>query len=126
VVNTQLPGYYSLRQWAGGPEIARIRNLQLLIVLYGYEIVDGMVWIEVIDEEGRVGWIPQVYLATITPTPSVTPTVNSTMTPTESIPSSPTVSPTITITDTITETLTPAPITLTVTASPLPTLSPTP
>ena len=126
VVNTQLPGYYSLRQSAGGPEIARIRNLQLLTVLYGYEIVDGMVWIEVIDEEGRVGWIPQIYLATITPTPSDTPTATYTITPTESISTSLTVSPTIIISETLTVTLTPAPTTLTATASPLPTLSPTP
>ena len=121
VVNTQLPGY-SLRQWAAGPEIARIRNLQLLTVLYGYEVVDGIVWIEVVDEEGRLGWIPQVYLATITPTPSDTPTATSTATATAS--ALPTIARPLTRTPTVT--VTPEPTTLTATVSPLPSLSPTP
>jgi len=79
VYNTRLPGLY-LRQSPTGPEIGRISNLSLLTVLYGYEIVDGVVWIEVMDEEGRIGWIPQVYLSTLTPTftntskPTETPT----------------------------------------------------
>lgn len=121
VVNTQLPGY-SLRQWAAGPEIARIRNLQLLTVLYGYEVVGGMVWVEVIDEEGRVGWIPQVYLATITPIPSDTPTATSSATESASatLTASPSPSRTLTATATIEPTI------LTATASPLPSLSPTP
>ena len=121
VVNTQLPGY-SLRQWAAGPEIARIRNLQLLTVLYGYEVVGGMVWIEVIDEEGRVGWIPQVYLVTITPSPSETPTVTSTATATASV------FPTLArpLPSTPSDTFTPEPTPLTATASPLPSLLLTP
>jgi uncharacterized hydrophobic protein (TIGR00271 family) len=122
VVNTQLPGYYSLRQWAAGPEIARVRNLQLLTVLYGQEIVDGMVWIEVIDEEGRVGWIPQVYLVTITPAPSDTPIVTSTATATASAALTASLSPS----RTLTVTLTIEPTILTATASLMPSLSPTP
>ena len=81
VYNTLLPGLY-LRQYPAGPEIGRIRNLALLTVLYGYEIVDGMVWIEVMDDEGRIGWIPQVYLSTLTPTSTNTPTLTETPTPT--------------------------------------------
>jgi hypothetical protein len=81
VYNTLLPGLY-LRQYPAGPEIGRIRNLALLTVLYGYEIVDGMVWIEVMDNEGRIGWIPQVYLSTLTPTSTNTPTLTETPTPT--------------------------------------------
>jgi uncharacterized hydrophobic protein (TIGR00271 family) len=129
VVNTQLPGY-SLRQWAAGPEIARIRNLQLLTVLYGYEIVDGMVWIEVIDEEGRVGWIPQVYLVTITPTPSEKTTATATNTATASASPALTGSPSVTASPefsvTLTVTLTTEPLTLTATPSPLPSFTPTP
>jgi uncharacterized hydrophobic protein (TIGR00271 family) len=121
VVNTQLPGY-SLRQWAAGPEIARIRNLQLLTVLYGYEVVGGMVWVEVIDEEGRVGWIPQVYLATITPIPSDTPTATSSATETASATLTASPSPSRTITGTLTI----EPTILTGTASLMPSLSPTP
>ena len=79
VLNTLLPGLY-LRQSPAGPEIARIFNLDQLIVLYGFEIVDGIVWIEVMDEEGRIGWIPQVYVATLTPTFTSTQTLTSTPT----------------------------------------------
>ncbi len=61
-----------LRQWPGGPEIAPVRHNQVLTLLYGYEIVDGLVWVEVRDAEGRIGWIPQFYLLQITLTPSAT------------------------------------------------------
>jgi hypothetical protein len=81
VFNTVLPGLY-LRQSPAGPEIARISNLSLLTVLYGSEIVDGVVWIEVMDDEGRVGWIPQVYLSTLTPTATNTSTPSGTPSPT--------------------------------------------
>jgi hypothetical protein len=77
---TPFPGYMTrvefprmqLRQWANGPVIANLRQGDLLIVLYEVEIVNGLVWIEVQDEEGRVGWIPQVYVLTLTPTPTET------------------------------------------------------
>ena len=83
VYNTLLPGLY-LRQSPAGPEIGRISNLALLTVLYGYEIVDGIAWIEVMDEDGRIGWIPQVYLSTLTPTFTNTPTLTVTPTKTPS------------------------------------------
>lgn len=83
VQNTYLPGLY-LRQSPAGPEIGRISNLALLKVLYGYSIVDGIVWIEVMDDEGRIGWIPQLYLSTLTPT--ATSTLPGTVTPTLTTP----------------------------------------
>jgi len=83
VFNTVLPGLY-LRQSPAGPEIARIGNLSVLTVLYGSEIVDGVVWIEVMDDEGRIGWIPQVYLSTLTPTATNTSTATGTPSPTGS------------------------------------------
>ena len=33
-------------------------------------VADGYVWLRVIDAEGRAGWVPQVFLATSTPTPA--------------------------------------------------------
>ncbi|UCH60549.1 MAG: DUF389 domain-containing protein [Anaerolineales bacterium] len=70
-----------LRQSPGGPPIGPfLRERASLTVLYGYEIVNGLVWVEVQDSEGRIGWIPQVYLTIITETPTSTHT--STMTPT--------------------------------------------
>jgi len=80
-MSTGMPGLL-LRQSPGGPEIATIRRNQPLTVLYGYEIVDGLVWIEVEDAEGRVGWIPQIYLLEITLTPTDTATATQTGIPT--------------------------------------------
>jgi len=83
---TQYPGYIQglifpglrLRQFPGGPVIATLREGAPITVLYGVEIVNGLVWVEVRDAEGRLGWIPQVYVLTTTPT--LTPTNSLTLT----------------------------------------------
>jgi uncharacterized hydrophobic protein (TIGR00271 family) len=83
VLNTNLPGLY-LRQWPVGPVISPgLRNRSSLTLLYGYEILNGLVWVEVRDGEGRVGWIPMTYLRVITPTPNTSDslTTTSTITP---------------------------------------------
>jgi uncharacterized hydrophobic protein (TIGR00271 family) len=99
VAQVVLPGP-RMRQWPDGPVIGTLRAGETLTVLYGYQVVDGLVWIEVIDADGRVGWVPQIYLeilspsatpeASLTPTPAITGTATPvlTLTPTSaSIPS---------------------------------------
>jgi hypothetical protein len=81
VLNTALPGL-RLRQWPGGPEIAIVRQGQPLTVLYNSVVVDGLVWIEVEDVEGRRGWIPEIYILVITLTPTNTPLATDTPTST--------------------------------------------
>jgi uncharacterized hydrophobic protein (TIGR00271 family) len=81
VRNTLLPGL-RLRQSPGGPVIATLREGEQLKVLYGRQVIGGLVWVEVQDKEGRVGWIPAFYLQTITPTPTQTPVPTATGTPT--------------------------------------------
>jgi hypothetical protein len=49
--------------WEGAP----------VIVFYPPRVSDGYVWWQVQDENGRLGWIPQIYLATLTPTPAPKP-----------------------------------------------------
>jgi hypothetical protein len=53
-----------------------MREGEPLIVLYGVQTVNGLVWIEVIDEDGRMGWVPQMFtrIVTVTPTPTTTAT----------------------------------------------------
>lgn len=63
-----------LRQSPGGPEIATLQPGEMLTVLYGEAVLDGLVWVEVMDSAGRIGWVPQIYLFTPTPSPSLTPT----------------------------------------------------
>ncbi|RME90883.1 MAG: DUF389 domain-containing protein [Anaerolineae bacterium] len=83
VVNT-LGRRIDLRQSPGGPSIARLKEGQYVTVLYGYQIAKGLVWLEVQDQEGRIGWMPQIYLTVVTLTPSQTPSPTRTPTPTPS------------------------------------------
>jgi len=47
-----------LVQTPGGPSIGRLRNGDYITVLYGSEVFDGLVWLQVMDVDGRMGWIP--------------------------------------------------------------------
>ena len=71
VTGPDFPGL-RLRQYPNGPIIGTFNRGDPLTVLYGLEIIDGLVWIEVQDEEGRIGWIPLIYV--LTPIPSATST----------------------------------------------------
>ncbi|MBE0681009.1 MAG: DUF389 domain-containing protein [Anaerolineales bacterium] len=59
-----------LYQSPQGPVIGQIRSGQILTMLYGREEMGGLIWVEVVDVEGRVGWIPEIYLQAVTATPS--------------------------------------------------------
>jgi hypothetical protein len=51
-----------LVQSPGGPSIGRLRDGDILTVLYASEVMDGLVWLQVVDKDGRIGWIPQIHL----------------------------------------------------------------
>jgi len=68
VASTSLPPL-RLFQSPGGPEIGVIRSGQMLTLLYGRQELNGLLWVEVMDGESRVGWIPELYLHSITATP---------------------------------------------------------
>lgn len=59
-----------LLQSPGGPSIGRLRSGDFITVLYGSEVFDGLVWLEVMDKDGRIGWIPQINLSVVTLTPT--------------------------------------------------------
>jgi hypothetical protein len=63
-----------LVQKPGGPSIGRIRPGEFVTVLYGSKVFDGLVWWEVMDVEGRIGWLPQIEMVVVTYTPTKTPT----------------------------------------------------
>jgi hypothetical protein len=71
VFSTTIP-MMRLYQSPGGPVIGSLRSNQLLTVLYDEVIYDYLVWVRVIDEEGRVGWIPKIYVYQLTATPTAT------------------------------------------------------
>lgn len=85
IANTMWRGV-RLRQSPEGPIIGTLREGDTVTVLYGYEISNGMVWIEVMDIEGRLGWLPQTYTGTITLTPTASTTPTSTSLPTDIAP----------------------------------------
>jgi uncharacterized hydrophobic protein (TIGR00271 family) len=68
VAVTKVPSL-NLYQTPNGPTIGKIRSGQILTLLYDRQEVDGMIWVEVMDEEGRIGWIPTIYLNIVTTTP---------------------------------------------------------
>lgn len=71
-----LPPRY-IYQFPGGPIIGSVRTGQILTILYETQDYQSVVWVQVSDEDGRIGWIPQLYVATptstYTPTPSAVP-----------------------------------------------------
>jgi uncharacterized hydrophobic protein (TIGR00271 family) len=70
-----------LVQQPGGPSIGKLRPGDFVTVLYGKKIYDGLVWWEVMDTDGRIGWLPQIDMAVVTYTPTPTPTKTSTPKP---------------------------------------------
>lgn len=70
-----------LYQSPGGPVIGKLKAGQWISILYQEQVYQGLAWVQVMDEEGRVGWVPKVYLAPPTATPTPTQTVVITTTP---------------------------------------------
>ena len=64
-----------LVQQPGGPSIGKTRPGDFVTVLYDTQVYDGLVWWQVMDAEGRIGWLPQIEMAmvTYTSTPTATP-----------------------------------------------------
>lgn len=73
----------NLRHAPDGLIIARLRDGERLLLQAGQAIERGLVWVEVQDEEGRVGWVPLFYTFTATPThtPTLTPVPSETPSP---------------------------------------------
>jgi uncharacterized hydrophobic protein (TIGR00271 family) len=69
IMNFSLPRM-QLYQSPGGPVIGSLYFRQGLKLLYGRQELGGLIWVEVIDSEGRVGWIPEIYIMRITATPT--------------------------------------------------------
>ena len=58
--------------------IGPLRSGQQITVLYRWQTYMGLVWVEIQDQEGRVGWVPELYVRALTATPTVTPTITTT------------------------------------------------
>ncbi len=60
------------------PIIGRLNNGSYVTIQYGQRIIEGLVWVEIKDQDGRLGWLPQVCMQTLTPTPTKTPIISAT------------------------------------------------
>ncbi len=69
-VDLPLPRLY---QEPGGPVIGYLTYGRPLWRLYASEIYNGLLWVQVRDSDGRIGWIPEIYLRFPTATPTLTP-----------------------------------------------------
>ncbi len=69
IVSGVLPAA-KIYQSPGGPAIGALRSSQPVTILYGRQVQKGLVWVEVRDQEGRIGWTPEIYLQTATPAPT--------------------------------------------------------
>ncbi|GAB4503930.1 MAG: hypothetical protein Fur0043_09230 [Anaerolineales bacterium] len=58
-----------LLQQPGGPSIGKVDPGDFVRVLYASQVFDGLVWLQVMDADGRIGWLPQIYLLELTLTP---------------------------------------------------------
>jgi uncharacterized hydrophobic protein (TIGR00271 family) len=66
-------------QEPGGPMIGYLYAGQKLTILQESVVYQGLVWVQVLDSEGRVGWVPQIFIMVITLTPTATPSSTPTL-----------------------------------------------
>lgn len=86
IVTAHLPGLL-IYQSPGGPIIGLLVPGQKITILYRSLIFNGLLWLEIQDDSGRIGWVPSLYVHTLVPT--ATPTGLPTQTPTLTATSSP-------------------------------------
>jgi uncharacterized hydrophobic protein (TIGR00271 family) len=73
VINTQLPPL-QMYQSPGGPAIGVLRPGQPITVFYDRQTFNGLIWVKIRDNDGRIGWIPDIYLKLVSPTATPTST----------------------------------------------------
>lgn len=72
VINLSLP-QLRLYQTPGGPVIGQVYIGQRLTLLPERQELGGLIWLHVMDADGRVGWIPEIYLMQVAQTPTDQP-----------------------------------------------------
>ena len=71
VISSELPSSAYLFEEPGGEIITNIAEDEMLYDLAETIVLDGLVWVKVMNEEGEVGWFPQSYLVYPTPSPTI-------------------------------------------------------
>jgi hypothetical protein len=73
-------------QYPGGPVIGTLTQNQLLTIMPQEVIYGNLVWVQVVDEEGRDGWVPKVFIHILTPTASPSATITPVTSATATVP----------------------------------------
>lgn len=73
VIRSSVPAYNTLYDEPGGEILTYLSANEKLFDLNQIVVYDGLVWVNVQDEEGNTGWFPKIYLSY--PTETVTETV---------------------------------------------------
>lgn len=73
VVSAGMPSYYQLFQEPGGPVIGTLQRNAVLLDLNDQVIYEGLIWVRVMDQDGRIGWFPQRFMLYPSPSPTITP-----------------------------------------------------
>lgn len=79
-------------QSPGGPVIGNLRANQLITILLEEALYENIMWVKILDEEGREGWVPKIYIFQLTATSS--PTNSTTQESTTTIMNQPIITPT--------------------------------
>jgi len=87
VESTGLPAF-QLYQSPNGPVIGKLKRGQWLTILYGRQEAGGLIWVQVKDAEGRLGWIPEIYVIEPTATETAKPTATETASPSTTVTAS--------------------------------------
>lgn len=56
-------------QYPGGPVIGLLSQNQVITVLPGERVFADLIWVQIIDQDNRNGWVPKIYINIFTATP---------------------------------------------------------
>lgn len=73
-------------QYPGGPVIGTLVQNQLITIMPQEVVYGDLVWVQVVDSDGREGWVPKVFIHILTPTASPTATVTPLTSSTATVP----------------------------------------
>ncbi len=60
-------------QYPGGPIIGLLSQNQVITILPEEVVFENLIWVKIVDQENRIGWVPKVYVNIFTATPTSEP-----------------------------------------------------
>jgi len=60
-------------QYPGGPVVGLLSQNQVITILPEEVVFENLIWVKIVDQENRSGWVPKVYVNIFTATPTLVP-----------------------------------------------------